>query len=210
MNPAAFLPRNRQGAFSPAGLAAVPVVAGATADDEPEPRLRALATRAAADSSVPVEVRGGRAENPPVADGSVDGVAVTLVLCGIADVEGALAEAARVLRPGGQLYFYEHIRSADPRFARKQRGINIVQGLTGTANGPSWTPDSRVSGHGTSTSSSTAAQRPARRVSSASPEGRKAEESPSAHVPAIPSGRSLSGGSAALVADASNGASPLR
>lgn len=97
---------------------------------EPEPRLRALATRAAAGSTL-VEVREGRAENLPVADGSVDGVVASLVLCSIADVEGALAEAARVLRPGGRLFFYEHIRSADPRFARKQRRINIIWPLLG-------------------------------------------------------------------------------
>ncbi|MBC9723853.1 class I SAM-dependent methyltransferase [Streptomyces sp. TRM68367] len=93
---------------------------------EPEPRLRKLATGAAAESSAPVDVREGRAEELPVPDGSVDGVVASLVLCSIADVPAALAEAARVLRPGGRLYFYEHIRSADPRFARKQRRINLV------------------------------------------------------------------------------------
>ena len=98
---------------------------------EPEPRLRRLATQAAADSPTPVEVREGRAEELPVADGSVDGVVASLVLCSIADVPAALTEAARVLRPGGRLYFYEHIRSADPRFARKQHRINIVWPLLG-------------------------------------------------------------------------------
>jgi ubiquinone/menaquinone biosynthesis C-methylase UbiE len=102
---------------------------------EPEPRLRKLAMRAAAESSTPVEVREGRAEKLPVPDGSVDGVVASLVLCSIADVPAALAEAARVLRPGGYLYFYEHIRSADPRFARKQRRVNVVWPLlTGGCN----------------------------------------------------------------------------
>ncbi|GAA3500886.1 class I SAM-dependent methyltransferase [Streptomyces prasinosporus] len=102
---------------------------------EPEPRLRELATRAAAESSAPVEVREGRAEELPVPDSSVDGVVASLVLCSIADVPAALAEAARVLRPGGRLYFYEHVRSADPRFAKKQRRINMVWPLlTGGCN----------------------------------------------------------------------------
>jgi ubiquinone/menaquinone biosynthesis C-methylase UbiE len=98
---------------------------------EPEPRLRRLAMEAAAASSMPVDVREGRAEELPVPDSSVDGVVASLVLCTIADVPAALSEAARVLRPGGRLYFYEHIRSADARFARKQRRINIVWPLLG-------------------------------------------------------------------------------
>ncbi|MEU7401898.1 class I SAM-dependent methyltransferase [Streptomyces sp. NPDC044948] len=98
---------------------------------EPEPRLRRLAEPAAADAPVPVEVRAGRAEQLPVEDGAADGVVASLVLCTIADVPRALAEAARVLRPGGRLYFYEHVRSQDPRFARKQRRVNLVWPLLG-------------------------------------------------------------------------------
>lgn len=98
---------------------------------EPEPRLRAQAESAATGASVPVEVRAGRAEELPVADGSADAVVASLVLCTIADVPKALAEAARVLRAGGRLFFYEYIRSADPRFARKQRIVNVVWPLLG-------------------------------------------------------------------------------
>src|SRR5881397_646664 len=61
---------------------------------EPEPRLRAQAQRAATDAPVPVEVRAGRAEALPVADASADAVVASLVLCTIADVPKALAEAA--------------------------------------------------------------------------------------------------------------------
>ncbi|MDT0541268.1 MULTISPECIES: class I SAM-dependent methyltransferase [Streptomyces] len=98
---------------------------------EPEPRLRALAERAAADCPVPVEIRAGRAEALPVPDASVDGVVASLVLCSIADVPATLAEAARVLRPGGYLYFYEHIRSTRPALARRQRIVNVVWPLLG-------------------------------------------------------------------------------
>ncbi|MFI1338177.1 class I SAM-dependent methyltransferase [Streptomyces sp. NPDC020845] len=72
---------------------------------EPEPRLRALVGRAAAECPVPVAIRAGRAEALPLPDASVDGVVASLVLCTIADVPAALGEPARVLRPGGCLYF---------------------------------------------------------------------------------------------------------
>ncbi|KAK1176998.1 class I SAM-dependent methyltransferase [Streptomyces sp. NBS 14/10] len=98
---------------------------------EPEPRLRELAKRSSAGSPVPVEIRAGRAEALPVSDASADGVVASLVLCTIADVPAALREAARVLRPGGLLYFYEHIRSTRPGLARRQRIINVVWPLLG-------------------------------------------------------------------------------
>lgn len=98
---------------------------------EPEPRLRELATRAAAGASVPVEVRAGQAEELPVPDGAFDGVVASLVLCTFADVPRALGEAARVLRHGGRLYFYEHVRSTNPRLARRQRIVNAVWPLLG-------------------------------------------------------------------------------
>ncbi len=91
---------------------------------EPEPRLRALAEQAAAKVAVPVEVRAGRAEQLPVEDDSFDMAVFSLVLCTITDVPGALAEARRVLKPGGELRFYEHVRSDDPRLLRRQRIIN--------------------------------------------------------------------------------------
>jgi ubiquinone/menaquinone biosynthesis C-methylase UbiE len=45
------------------------------------------------------------------ATGDVDAVVVSGLLCLVTDVQAALAEFRRVLRPGGQLRFYEHVRS---------------------------------------------------------------------------------------------------
>jgi SAM-dependent methyltransferase len=78
---------------------------------EPDPTLRALALAAAARAPVPVTVRDGVAEALPAADGSVDVVVSSLVLCSVSDQSAALAEVVRVLRPGGLLLFYEHVRS---------------------------------------------------------------------------------------------------
>ncbi|GAA2126563.1 class I SAM-dependent methyltransferase [Arthrobacter humicola] len=79
---------------------------------EPDPTLRGLARAAASKAPVPVTVQDGVAEALPAADASVDVVVSSLVLCSVADQATALAEVVRVLRPGGMLLFYEHVRSA--------------------------------------------------------------------------------------------------
>jgi SAM-dependent methyltransferase len=60
------------------------------------------------------------AEAIPLEDESVDTVVSTLVLCTVDFPDLALAEVSRVLRPGGQLLFIEHVRSQSPRVARWQ------------------------------------------------------------------------------------------
>lgn len=79
---------------------------------EPDPTLRGLALAAASTAPVPVTVKDGVAEALPAADASVDVVVSSLVLCSVLDQSVALAEVVRVLRPGGLLLFYEHVRSA--------------------------------------------------------------------------------------------------
>jgi SAM-dependent methyltransferase len=74
---------------------------------EPEPTLRALAGRAP--HAVPVTVVAGVADELPAEDGSFDAAVVSLVLCSVPDQARALAELRRVLRPGGELRFYEHV-----------------------------------------------------------------------------------------------------
>ena len=87
---------------------------------EPEPYLRSKAEEAARDAPVGVEVRAGTADPLPLEDSSVDGVVSSLVLCSVPDQEAALREFRRVLRPGGELRFLEHVRSQRPRRARVQ------------------------------------------------------------------------------------------
>lgn len=78
---------------------------------EPDDYLRSLARVRAASSAVPVRVISGSGEDIPAADGSADAVVVSLVLCSVADQTKVLDEIRRVLRPGGTLAFYEHVRS---------------------------------------------------------------------------------------------------
>ncbi|MFL5853835.1 MAG: class I SAM-dependent methyltransferase [Solirubrobacterales bacterium] len=76
---------------------------------EPEPTLRAAAERAAADAPVPVRVMPGVADDLPLEDASADAVVASLVLCSVPDRDQALADLRRVLRPAGDLRFYEHV-----------------------------------------------------------------------------------------------------
>lgn len=93
---------------------------------EPEPHLRKLAQVAALDAKVPVTVVDGAADSLPLLDQSCDGAVCSLVLCSVADQAEALAEVRRVLRPGGELRFYEHVRADSRPFARVQRIVNVV------------------------------------------------------------------------------------
>jgi ubiquinone/menaquinone biosynthesis C-methylase UbiE len=87
---------------------------------EPEPYLRRLAMAAASQAPAPIRVVDGTAEALPADDATFDGVVASLVLCTVTDPDQALAEVRRVLRPGGRLRFYEHVRATDPRLARWQ------------------------------------------------------------------------------------------
>ena len=93
---------------------------------EPEPALRALALEAATAAPVPVRVLDGVAERLPLRDGSVDAAVFAGVLCSVRDPRGALDEARRVLRPGGELRFYEHVIARNTRL----RGLQQVLDAT--------------------------------------------------------------------------------
>ncbi|MBN1530473.1 MAG: class I SAM-dependent methyltransferase [Thermoleophilaceae bacterium] len=76
---------------------------------EPEPTLREHATAAARSARVPVRVLAGVADELPLEDASVDAAVASLVLCSVPDQGRALAELRRVLKPDGELRFYEHV-----------------------------------------------------------------------------------------------------
>jgi ubiquinone/menaquinone biosynthesis C-methylase UbiE len=93
---------------------------------EPEaPMARRLAKHLREQSRTARLVEAG-AEQLPLPDGEFDTVVSTLVLCTVADPVRALQEVARVLKPGGQLLFIEHVRSEEPKLAKWQDRLNGI------------------------------------------------------------------------------------
>ncbi|MDP8978774.1 MAG: class I SAM-dependent methyltransferase [Actinomycetota bacterium] len=93
---------------------------------EPEPYLRGLAERAARAAPVPVRVVPGAADRLPLGTASVDTGVVSLVLCSVPDPRAALAELLRVIHPGGQLRFLEHVVAESAWLRRVQRTVDAT------------------------------------------------------------------------------------
>jgi ubiquinone/menaquinone biosynthesis C-methylase UbiE len=90
---------------------------------EPEPTLRTQAQTAAESARVPIRVLAGVADELPLEDAGADAAVASLVLCSVPDQQRALAEIRRVLRPGGELRFYEHVI---PRRQPKRLLLQVV------------------------------------------------------------------------------------
>lgn len=97
---------------------------------EPEHYLRRLAGDAAQTAPVPVTVLEGVADSLPAGDGDFQGAVSSLVLCSVPDQSTALAELRRVLAPGGELRFYEHV------VAHRRLGRAVQASLDGSGVWP--------------------------------------------------------------------------
>ncbi len=105
---------------------------------EPDPHMRRRAARRARELGIDVEIRADRAEALTYDDDTFDAVLAGIVFCTVDDPELALSEVARVLRPGGEFRFLEHVRDDGWR-ARLQRAIDPI--WTKTAGGCHLTRD---------------------------------------------------------------------
>lgn len=110
------------GAGTGHNLAAYPDDLDALVLTEPEPGMLRKLQRRVARSPVRTLARTvpAGASALPFPDDSFDTLVSTMVLCTVDDPGAAIDELHRVLRPGGRLLFIEHVRSEDPRLARRQ------------------------------------------------------------------------------------------
>jgi ubiquinone/menaquinone biosynthesis C-methylase UbiE len=93
---------------------------------EPDPTARAAAVERASTTPVPIELVDGVAESLPAEDGSFDAAVLTGVLCTVTDPAASLSEVHRVLRPGGELRFWEHVRSPHVAFRLVQGALDAL------------------------------------------------------------------------------------
>jgi ubiquinone/menaquinone biosynthesis C-methylase UbiE len=98
---------------------------------EPNAGMQRLARKRIEQAGIEVVARGLDGGRLPFEAGSFDTVVSTFTLCSIAEVERALAEVVRVLRPGGRFLYLEHGLSADPGVQKWQRRLNWLSRLLG-------------------------------------------------------------------------------
>ena len=91
--------------------------------------MLARARRKASEEGITGELMQASAEQLPFPDDSFDTVTCSVAFCTIPDADRALREVYRVLKPGGQLLFAEHVRADDPKLARWQDRLEKPWGL---------------------------------------------------------------------------------
>jgi SAM-dependent methyltransferase len=94
---------------------------------EPSARARRRAGPRIAGSPVPVELIGLDGQQIPLPDGSADAVLTTWTLCTIPDLDRALVEMRRVLKPEGRLHFLEHGLHPNPKVQAWQHRLDPIQ-----------------------------------------------------------------------------------
>jgi ubiquinone/menaquinone biosynthesis C-methylase UbiE len=103
---------------------------------EPDPYMLERANAKAGDATRPLTIKQAGAEDLPFEDESFDTVVDTINMCTIGDLPRGLAEMKRVLKPGGELRFYEHVRYKNPIGALAQDVAAPVWGWFGAGCHP--------------------------------------------------------------------------
>src|SRR5581483_1726392 len=87
---------------------------------DPNGAMSRLAEKRVNASPIPVDYKTIGAERIPIGDAAFDSIVSTWTLCSIPEVDLALKEIDRLLKPGGRFFFLEHGRSEDPKVRRWQ------------------------------------------------------------------------------------------
>ncbi|MCF8570087.1 methyltransferase domain-containing protein [Gordonia sp. HY002] len=103
-----------------------PAVTAVAAVEPSDAGWRLGAARVSA-STVPIERSGLDGERLPFDDDSFDSALSTFTLCTIPDLDAALAELRRVVRPGGVFAFLEHGTAPDSNVRKWQRRLEPIQ-----------------------------------------------------------------------------------
>jgi ubiquinone/menaquinone biosynthesis C-methylase UbiE len=90
---------------------------------EPAQVSMRLAAPRIAETAAPVELAGLTGERLDLPSDTFDAILSTWTLCSIADVDAALDEMRRVLKPGGTFHFVEHGHAPEPGVARWQQRL---------------------------------------------------------------------------------------
>jgi ubiquinone/menaquinone biosynthesis C-methylase UbiE len=98
---------------------------------EPDKHMRRKLAERLATLGREAEIVDAPAEHLPFPDATFDTAVVTWVLCSVPSQEAALAEIARVLKPEGRFLFIEHVRSEDPKIAKRQDRIRPLYNIVG-------------------------------------------------------------------------------
>jgi len=86
-----------------------------------------LARKRVAETTTPIERSGLDGQSLPFADDSFDMALSTWTMCTIPDIDAALRELRRVLRPGGRLHFVEHGLAPDENVRHWQHRLEPIQ-----------------------------------------------------------------------------------
>ncbi|HUS40142.1 MAG: class I SAM-dependent methyltransferase [Pirellulales bacterium] len=98
---------------------------------DPNPGMNKRLQRRIDETGIAVDKHVVGSEQLPFDSETFDCVVSTITLCSIAEVEQAMQELHRVLKPGGRLLYFEHGASPDPQVYKWQRRLNWLQGKIG-------------------------------------------------------------------------------
>ena len=90
---------------------------------EPDSAMLAYARERARQAAVPIVLTQASVEALPFADATFDSAVATLVFCSVSDPARGLQEVKRVLKPGGTLFLFEHVRSKTAVLAQVQDAL---------------------------------------------------------------------------------------